>query len=244
MKSACRDDRRGNPVTRTRHLRSYRTGALKVGPPRDRPREARRAHQPGDRAPVVPPLPGRGARRIGGPPAIGATYGAQPASRRAHPAADHRAGTCRGNPLEHAADGALPPASRSGRCGRSGRPPTSSRIGSRPSSAVGIRSSPRKSSTSSGSTSTRPTMRWSSRSTRRRRCRRSAGPIRCCPCGPGRSSAAPTTTRDTGPRICTRPSTSRPARCLDASPGAIAPRSSASSSRRSNARRRPTSRCT
>ena len=34
MKSACRDDRRGNPVTRTRHLRSYRTGALKVGPPR------------------------------------------------------------------------------------------------------------------------------------------------------------------------------------------------------------------
>ncbi len=55
----------------------------------------------------------------------------------------------------------------------------------------------------SGSTATCPTTRWSSQSTRRRR-RRSAGPIRCCPCGPGRSSAAPTTTSDAFGRITRR----------------------------------------
>ena len=49
------------------------------------------------------------------------------------------------------------------------------------------------------STSTRPTTRWCSRSTRRRRSRPSTGPIRCCPCGPGRSSVGRTTTSDAGP---------------------------------------------
>ena len=58
-------------------------------------------------------------------------------------------------------------------------------------------SSPRRSSTSSGSTWTRPTTPWCSRSTRRPRFRPSTGPIRCCRCAPDRSSAAPTTTSDT-----------------------------------------------
>ena len=50
-----------------------------------------------------------------------------------------------------------------------------------------------------------PTTRWCSRSTRRRRSRPSTGPIPCSRYGPGRSSAAPTTTSGMGPRICMRP---------------------------------------
>ena len=138
------------------------------------------AHQPGHRAPVAPPLPRRRARRLGRSPAVGAADGHRPAHRRAHPVSDHRAGARRGDPLEHAADGALRRASRSGRCGRSGGRPTSSRIGSRPSSSAGTRSLPRRSSTWSGSTSTRPTTRWCSRSTRRRRSRRSTARSRAC----------------------------------------------------------------
>ena len=81
-------------------------------------------------------------------------------------------------------------------------------------------------------------------STRRRRSRPSTRPIRCCPCGPGRSSVGRTITRDTGPPICMRPSTSLTGRCSDGSPAAAALWSSGSSSPRLTARPHATSRCT
>ena len=63
--------------------------------------------------------------------------------------------------------------SHSGRCGRSGRPPTSSPIGSRRSSSVGTRTSPRRSSTSSADLKSLTTGGWQRKrlatSTRRRR---------------------------------------------------------------------------
>ena len=71
------------------------------------------ARQPGDRAPLAPPLPHRGAGRPGRPLAVGATDGPRPAHRRARPVPDHRTGPSRGDPLEHAADGPLHRAPRS-----------------------------------------------------------------------------------------------------------------------------------
>ena len=63
------------------------------------------AHQSGDRAPLAPTLPRRGARGIGGSPAVAVTYRPRPANRRARPAADHRARPGQGQQLEHTADG-------------------------------------------------------------------------------------------------------------------------------------------
>src|ERR671912_363774 len=59
---------------------------------------------------------------------------------------------------------------------------------------------------------TLPTVPWCCASTRRARCRRSPAPSRSCRCGPGRPSGAPTTTRATAPRACSRRSTSGRAR--------------------------------
>ena len=64
-------------------------------------------HQLADRTSVAPPLPCRGAHRIGGPATVGVTYRPQPVHRRAHPVSDHRAGACRNDLLEHAVDGGL-----------------------------------------------------------------------------------------------------------------------------------------
>ena len=61
-------------------------------------------------------------------------------------------------------------------------------------------------------TSTRPSGRSCSASTRRPRSRRSTGPSRCCPCGPGRSSGTPMTTSGTARPACSRRSRWAPAR--------------------------------
>ena len=84
----------------------------------------------------------------------------------------------------------------------------SSLTGRRTSSSPPIRSSPRRSTTSSDSTSTRPTARWYSAWTRRTRSRRWTTPSRCFRCVRGRWPGRPTTTRATAPPRSSSPSTS------------------------------------
>ena len=72
-------------------------------------------------------------------------------------------------------------------------------------------SSPRRSGTSSGCISARPTGRWCCAWTRRPRCRRSSAPSPCCRCARASRSGAPRTTSGTAPRPCSPPWTWRSA---------------------------------
>ena len=77
----------------------------------------------------------------------------------------------------------------------------------RASSSRPTRCSSRRSKTSSGSTSTRPSAPSSSRSTRSPRSKRSTGSSRCCRCCPELPSGVATTTPATAPPRCSRRST-------------------------------------
>ena len=89
--------------------------------------------------------------------------------------------------------------SHSGRCGRSGRPPTSSPIGSRRSSSVGTRTSPRRSSTSSADLKSLTTGGWQRKrlatstrvAARRHRIGVRVFRRRCGACRPGRRRGPP-----------------------------------------------------
>ena len=92
--------------------------------------------------------------------------------------------------------------------GRSG----CSRTARRPGSCPRTRCSSRRSATSSGSISTRPSARSCSASTRSPRSRRWIAPRRSCRCCPARPSARRTTTSAPAPRASTPRWTSPPAR--------------------------------
>ena len=94
------------------------------------------------------------------------------------------------------------------------------------------RCSSRRSATSSGSTSTRPSARWCCAWTRSPRSRRWIAPRRSCRCCPARPSARPTTTSATAPPASTPRWTSPPARSSARCTHATARSSSRSSCRR------------